>query len=369
MIGTVVVELGQVVSAPYCGMILGQLGATVVKVESPRGGDMFRGGGTEPNPAFVALNRGKRSVAVDLKTDAGRADLLRLVTRADVLVENFRPGVLGSLGLGYEQLSSANPRLVHCSITGFGEDGPYADRPGYDPLAQALSGLWSQFTDMERPEAVGPPTCDLLAGMYAAHHVLAALVERQTTGRGTSIAVSLLSSALSFQSIALERLRADGRTPDRLTRARHSQTYPLLTQDGPVVVHLSSRDDYWRGLIRALDAPDLAEDPRFIDAAARRRSYDALCEELQARTSGRRRGDYVATLHHHGVPAAPLLDLAEAFEDDQVQAVMAVSGDDDGPSRRVPVLGRDRWAGVAQSGGPPTLGEHTAELLSARGPA
>ena len=197
--GIKVVELGTFVTGPFAGMLLADLGATVIKVEVPGGGDPFRSyGGNLYGPQFQAFNAGKRSLALNLKSPEGVEALLRLLAASDILIENFRPGVLDKLGLGWATLHERSPRLIQCSITGFGTEGPNAERPCYDTVAQAASGYLSQFTDASTPDIRGPAVADSISGFYAAYGLLGALFERVRTGRGVKVEVSMLDALVAF---------------------------------------------------------------------------------------------------------------------------------------------------------------------------
>ena len=212
--GVRVIEFANYVSGPYAGMLLGDLGADVIKVEEPTRGDPFRGWGrVDYSPTFASVNRNKKSVTIDLKSEAGKADARTLVTDADVVIDNFRPGTLERLGLGYLELSAGNQRLVWCSITGFGSDGPYAHRPGYDTVGQAMSGLLSLLTDPANPQPMGISLSDHLAGITACNGILAALIARGRTGRGQRVDTSLLESAISFCGENMARYFDNGKVP------------------------------------------------------------------------------------------------------------------------------------------------------------
>ena len=242
--GVVVLEVAQVITGPMAGLQLAELGADVVKVEPPERGDSFRrweGGGDGVPSSFAAYNRGKRSVTLDLKTARGRDLYTRLAGRADVVLENFRTGAMDAAGIGPDALRHRHPRLVYCSITGMGTTGPRASQPTYDAVAQATSGLWSQFTDLAAPEPLGPPLADQLTALYATIGVLAALDRRNRTGAGSTVEVSMLSACMAFQTLAITGILAGGEVPDRTTRPRLSLTFALRGADGlPFCVQLSS---------------------------------------------------------------------------------------------------------------------------------
>lgn len=327
--GVLVVESAAVITGPLAGMMLADLGARVVKVE-PLGGDQFRqwvGAEESVQPSFAAFNRGKQSMAVDLKTAGGQDVLRRLAGQADIFIENFRPGAMERLGIGSQSLMSINPRLIYCHITGMGSTGPDRDLPTYDAVAQALSGLWSQFTDLQQPEPVGPPTSDQLTALYAVIGVLAALRHKMETGAGKFIEVNMLASSLAFQSQSVSALQHGAETPTKSSRARRSQTYAFVTLDDlPVAVHLSTPSKFWEGLCRATKRPDLINDPRFNTKAKRISHYDDLHGIFRDIFSTRNRGEWLTRLRTEDVPCAPILDVREALLSPQVVESELIEG-------------------------------------------
>lgn len=319
--GVLVVELGTMVTAPLAGMMLGDLGARVIKVELPETGDPFRAhGGGRYSPPFVAYNRGKESVQLDLRAPAGLANLTRLLERADVVLENFRPGVMEKLGLGNDRLAALNPRLIRASITGFGQDGPYRDRPSYDSVPLALSGLSSLMLDPADPRMAGPTIADNVTGMYATQGILAALLRRGTTGRGGHVEVNMLEAAIAFIPDAFAQFSRAGIVSTPETRVRISQSYALPCRDGQLVaVHISSVAKFWEGLLAVIGQPELAADERFATPAARTANYPALRGLLMAAFATRDRADWVAALAAEGVPGGPVNSVAEVADDPQVR--------------------------------------------------
>ena len=283
--GIRVLEFANYVSGPYAGMLLSDLGAEVIKIESPDGGDPFRNWGkTDYNGTFGSMNRNKKSVTLDLKTQAGQAAARRLALGADVIIENFRAGALERLGLGYEALAVDNPRLVYCSITGFGSNGPYRSRPGYDTVGQAMSGLLAVLTDRNAPQPMGVSLSDHLAGTFAAYGILAALLARATSGRGQKVETSLLQATLSFLGENASNYFEDGRVPTRATRCQRAQVFAFTAGDGkPFVIHLSSPEKFWRGLLKATDREALGTDDRF-------RNREGRTEELRRALRGTHEG-------------------------------------------------------------------------------
>jgi crotonobetainyl-CoA:carnitine CoA-transferase CaiB-like acyl-CoA transferase len=321
--GIKIFEFASYVSGPYAGMLLSDLGAEVVKVETPDGGDPFRmWGKTDYNGTFGSMNRNKKSVTLDLKTEAGRAAARKLTLGADVVIENMRAGAMERFGLGYEALAADNPRLVYCSITGFGSQGPYRERAGYDTVGQAVSGLLSVLTDRKAPQPMGVSLSDHLAGAFAAYGVLAALMARATTGRGQKVETSLLQATLSFLGENAATFFEDGNVPSRQSRCRRAQVFTFTAGDGlPFVVHLSSPEKFWRGMLIALNREVLTADDRFRTREQRVKNYDALSGELAATFQSRPRAEWLALLGAQDVPSGPLNTLDEVFADPQVLAL------------------------------------------------
>ena len=304
-------------------MLLSDLGAEVIKIETPDGGDPFRNWGKQDyNGTFGSMNRNKKSITLDLKTREGQAAARTLALSADVVIENFRAGAMERLGLGYEGLAVDNPKLVYCSITGFGSEGPYRGRPGYDTVGQAMSGLLAVLTDRNAPQPMGISLSDHLAGTFAAYGVLAALMARNSTGRGQKVETSLLQAALAFLGENAATFFEDGRVPSRATRCQRAQVFAFSAGDGlPFVVHLSSPEKFWRGLLTATNREGLADDERFRSREARVKNYDSLCAELAAVFQTRPRAEWLKLLEAQDVPSGPLNTLDEVFADPQVIAL------------------------------------------------
>lgn len=365
---TRVLELGTFITGPCAGMLLADLGADVVKIEQPGKGDPFRNyEGKLYSPQFRAYNARKRSLTLDLKSAQAREVLERLVLEADVLIENYRPGVLAGLGYGWERLHELNPRLVYCSITGFGSAGPYVDRPCYDTVAQALSGYLSQSVDPEDPHVVGPALADAVSGMYAAYGVLGALVERGRTGKGRHVEVAMLDSLIAFGTAPFAGYFATGKIPGPVSRPSVSQSYALPCADGKLVaLHLAAVDKFFQSLTVAIERPELASDPRFTSSRLRAANYAALTAELQGVFRRHSRDYWLARLTEHDVPHAPIATLDEVCADPQVQhneVFQKLSHPTQGEVMNVrrPVLyDGDRDAGALP---PPTLGEHSESIL------
>lgn len=321
--GIKVLEFANYVSGPYAGMLLSDLGAEVIKVESPEGGDPFRNWGKQDyNGTFGSMNRNKKSVTLDLKEKSAQEQARRLALKADVIIENFRAGALERLGLGYEALASENPRLIYCSITGFGSTGPYRSRPGYDTVGQAMSGLLAVLTDRAAPQPMGISLSDHLAGTFAAYGILAALMARTTTGQGQKVETSLLQATLSFLGENASNYFEDGRIPTRASRCQRAQVYAFKAGDGlPFVIHLSSPEKFWRGLLKATGQEAMASDERFCTRDVRIKNYDVLCAEFTKVFAAGTRKEWLALLETNDVPSGPINAIDEVFADPQVIAL------------------------------------------------
>ena len=366
--GIRVVELASFVSGPYAGMLLGDLGAEIIKVEAPDKGDPFRGWGrVEYSPPFGSVNRNKKSVTVDLKSPQGIEEVRKLIRTADVLVENFRPGTLDRLGIGYEACATDNPKLVWCSITGFGGDGPYAKRPGYDTVGQAMSGLLSLVTDMGDPRPTGVSLSDHLSGMVACNGILAALVARGHTGRGQRVETSLLEASLSFCGENAARYFENAKVPGRSTRTREASVYAFLGSDRlPFIIHLSSPQKFFEGMARAAGKPEWITDERFATKEARRVNHDAMAEVMTAVFKTGPREMWLEKLLAEDVPCSRINTLAEVFEDPQVKHLGMRK---DLPHKHLGTVSLVRNA-IRMSDTPvemrwaaPDLGEHNKEIL------
>jgi len=374
--GLLVADLTQNVAGPYCTQILGDMGAQVVKVERPERGDDARAWAPpywgEESAAFMAVNRNKRSLAVDMKAPEGRAILERLVGRADVLVQSLRAGVIEELGLGWEQARRLNPRLVYCSVTAFGPEGPYRDRPGYDPLMQAYGGLMSVNGHPGQPPARVPVSIiDMGTGMWAATAVLGALRERDRTGRGVHVTTALFDTALAWTAFQMTNYLASGEVP----QPQGSGT-PMIApyeafpaRDGWVMIGAAS-DALFVKFCDALGLGALPRDPRFASNPQRVGNRAALVEALAAVTRTLGANELLQRLQSTGVPSAPILTLDRVAAEPQTEASGMLM-----PHKhpRVPdyrAVGLPiRWDGERPGAGrvPPLLGEHSAEVLAELG--
>jgi crotonobetainyl-CoA:carnitine CoA-transferase CaiB-like acyl-CoA transferase len=370
--GIRVVEIASYVTGPFASMLLADLGAEVIKVEQPKQGDPFRGWGEKLySGTFCSLNRNKKSVTLDLRHDEGRDIALKLAARSDVFIENFRPGTLEKRGLGYEEVRKLNPKIVYCSISGFGQSGPYRDLPGYDTVGQALSGLLSLCTDPEKPQCMGISFSDHLTGIYACYGILAALVNRSITGEGQQVETSLLRASVSFVSENAVRYFETGVVPRRAERTRTAGVFAFVDREGlAFVVHLSSPEKFWRGLIEVAGKTEWAEDSRFRERKGRQKNHDVLAQELQTIFGRGRREEWLKRLKERDVPCAPLSTMEEVFNDPQVRSYGFPVTVEHPEMGKLELVG----SGIDLSRTPPkiripppALGEHTNEILGALG--
>ena len=370
--GIRVVEAASYVTGPFASQLLADMGAEVVKIEEPKRGDPFRGWGERNYAAtFCSLNRNKKSITLDLRIDAGRDIALRLASEADVLIQNFRPGVMEKRGLGYNDVKKLNSKIVYCSISGFGPTGPYRDMPGYDTVGQARSGLLSLLTDPGKPQGMGISFSDHLTGMYACYGVLSALMNRMLSGEGQHVETSLLRASVSFVGENAARYFETGHVPRRKHRTTTAGVFAFEDRDGlAFVLHMSSPDKFWRNMFEVVGKPEWSGDSRFNNRRARIENYDTLVEQLTPIFRGGRREDWLRRLTERDVPAAPINTLDEVFADPQVQTYgfpievehpkmgkMKLLGNAVDMSRTPPSIDRP----------PPMLGEHTEDILTGLG--
>ncbi len=331
-----VLDLSRVRAGPTCTRQLADWGADVIEIEMPAAlASTDPMGGPREGPDFQNLHRNKRGMTLNLKDAEGIAILKRLVERADVLVENFRPDVKDRLGIGYEALAAVNPRLVYASISGFGQDGPYAERPGFDQIAQGMGGLMS-ITGLpgQGPVRVGIPVADLCAGLFAAQGVLVALLEREVSGRGQWVQTSLLQAQVFMLDFQAARWLMAGEIAQQAGN-NHPTSIPtgvFRTRDGHVnIAAIGQR--IWERFAQALDAPQWLDDPRFATGAARSENRDALTEEIEARTTQESSAALVARLNEAGVPSGPINSIDQVFADPQVRHLGIARTLDDGEQR------------------------------------
>ena len=370
--GIVVLEAAQIMAGPFCGLLLADMGADVIKVERPGAGDDTRRMGPTfvagESPAFLAMNRNKRGIALNLKAEGGREVFRRLAARADVLIENYRPGTLEGLGLGYDELRPLNPRLIYCSISAFGQTGPYRERGGFDLVAQGMSGLMSVTGEPGRPPVkVGVPITDLNAGMYGAYGILCAVIHRMTSGQGQRVDTSLLEGGIAYTFWESAQYWSTGEVPGPLGSAhRLSAPYQALrTKDGYVNIG-GANQATWEALCAALGRPDLAADPRFKSQVDRRRHYLELAEILEGMLSRESTAHWLDVFERAGVPAGPIYDLAQVYRDPHVLARGMLAEVEHPTAGRIAQIGIP----VKLSATPgriarpaPGLGEHTDEVL------
>ncbi|HZV18702.1 MAG TPA: CoA transferase [Sphingobium sp.] len=370
--GIRVLDISQVMAGPFCCMLLGDMGADVIKIEPPRTGDStrhsmgFRLKG-EDSPGFLALNRNKRSIVLDLKDDKDREVLYALVKTADVVVENARPGVAARLGIAYDTLAAINPRLVYASISGFGQTGPWAQRPGFDLIAQAMSGVLSSngFPGME-PAKNSIPVADLGAGLFSAYAILSAIIGRGKTGQGQYIDASLLEAALGLSIWETTELWGTGIPPAPIGSAnRMSAPYQaVLAADGWFVIGAANQG-LWLSFLEVLGRTELQDDARYATNAARVTNRVALIKELAPTFLTRTRSQWIEALLAAGVPAAPILDYSEAVTSEQAIAremVMQVPHPIEGEFKALGFPVKLRGTPQQVRLPPPLLNEHDAEI-------
>ncbi len=367
--GIRVVELGTTITAPLAAMLLADLGADVVKIERPDGDPFrsFRGGAYSPH--FIAYNRNKRSVVLDLANAADQDALRALLATSDVFIDNVRPNVLPRIGLDPGELRARFPRLIHCSITGFGATGPYRDRPAFDAVAQALSGISSLYLDPEEPDLTGPTISDNVTGMYASYGVLGALIERERTGRGRRLEVNMLEASMAFVADAFANVTRLGMTLGPYTRVAASQSFAFRCSDGKLVaVHLSSLDKFWRGLLDAVELPTLGDDARFATRMDRLTNYLTLRALIAERMVTKPRSEWLVRLERADVPYASVNDISEVLDDPQVAALesmFVVEHPAEGPVTAIHSPIHVDGRRITPRRPAPTLGEHTADVMRA----
>jgi crotonobetainyl-CoA:carnitine CoA-transferase CaiB-like acyl-CoA transferase len=371
--GTVCIDASGHVAGPYAGSLLGDLGCEVIKVELPDGGDTHRGRNPKYEgygPSFRVLNRNKKSLTLNLREKKGREILLKLLETADILLENFRPATRKRLGLDYQELSKLNPRLIHCSISGYGQSGPYRDKPGFDTIGQALSGMLSLVTDFDNPKVAGFSITDHSSGIFAAHGIMAALLGRQKTGQGQFVDVSLLQVSLAFiESHVADYLNGgEAVSRDNFPRGR---IYCFVCADAkPLVIHLSGHQQAWEGLLKAAGRMDLLEDARFTTRKDRADRHWEIVKLLQETFRTEPREHWLPRLDANDIPNAPINSVPEVFNDPQIKH-MGIPKQIDHPR-----MGKTNLVGspINLSGTPaqffrpaPLLGEHTEEILTRLG--
>jgi crotonobetainyl-CoA:carnitine CoA-transferase CaiB-like acyl-CoA transferase len=378
--GLRVLELARILAGPWAGQMLADLGADVVKVERKGTGDDTRGWG----PPFVegadgkhigsayfhSANRGKRSIEADFEDEGGRRIVHKLIKRSDVLIENFKVGGLAKFGLDYKSLAPENPRLIYCSVTGFGQDGPYATRAGYDLMAQGMGGIMD-LTGMAdgEPTRIGIPVSDIFTGVYSVVGILAALAAREKTGKGCYVDTALVDSTVGVLSNQALNYFVSGKVPKRIGNAHANivpyQVFPVA--DGYAIVATGNDNQYVK-FCNVLGAPELAQSPDYQNNIGRLKHREELIGKLSALTSKMKRDDLLAKLEAQGVPAGPINDLEQVFKDPQVahrgmklDLLSAAAKSGSIPGLRTPIV-IDGWRAASERPSP-RLGEHTAEIL------
>ena len=367
--GIMVLDLTRVLSGPYCTMLLADMGARVVKIEQPGKGDDTRAWGPPflegESAYFLSINRNKESITLDFKHPDGRGILDRLIARADVLVENFRPGTLGKLGLDYRTLAPRHPRLVYCSVSGFGQTGPRTKEPGYDAVMQGEGGLMSITGSPDGPPyRLGVAIADIVSGMFAAYGVAMALLARAPTGKGQEVDVAMLDAVTALLTYQAGNFFASGKVPTRLGN-RHPSIVPYETfaaSDGDFVLAVGN-DDQWR---RFCAVAGLPEDPRFATNRQRVTAYDELRPFVADRLRTQPRQHWIERLNAAGVPCGSVRNLQELFDDRQLEAREMIARVEHATIGQLRTLGVNVKLSETPGGvrsAPPTLGQHTDGVL------
>lgn len=368
--GLRVIELARILAGPWIGQTLADLGADVIKVESPQGDDTRQWGppfvehkGEESAAYFHCCNRGKRSVVVDFRTEEGQAIVRELVQDADVLIENFKLGGLEKYGLDYASLSALNPRLIYCSVTGFGQTGPYAARPGYDFLVQGMGGAMSVTGAADgEPQKMGVAFADIFTGLYGVIGIQSALTERERSGRGQQIDLSLLDSMVGVMANQASNHLIGGLNPTRMGNA-HPTIVPyqvFATGDGHVIV-AGANDGQFQRLCDVLEVPELASDERFLSNSGRVQNREVLVALLAGKIAAWEKLAFLAALENAGVPCGSINTVAEVFADPHVKARGLQIAPEGVPGVRTPLVFSE--SSLALDKASPRLGEHTEEVL------
>lgn len=371
--GFTCIDVSGHVAGPYAGSLLGDLGCEVIKVELPNGGDTHRGRNPKYEgygPSFRALNRNKKSLTLNLRDKKARQILRQLLATADIFLENFRPPTRSQLGLDYDELAKLNAKLIHCSISGYGQSGPYRDKPGFDTIGQALSGMMSLVTDLDDPKVAGVSFVDHSAGIFAAHGIMAALLARGKTGLGQFIDVSLLQVAIAFIESHVSDYLNGGEAVSRENFPK-GRIYSLLDCDQkPFMVHLSGHNEAWEGLLKAGELDERLGDPRFETRKQRSDRHDEIVKMLRAAFAKKPRGYWLPRLDANAIPNAPINTIHEVFDNPQIKHL--------GIPKQIehPKMGVSNLVGspINMSGTPPKffrpaplLGENTEEILAKLG--
>ena len=377
LMGVKVLDVSQVMAGPYSCMLLADMGADVIKVEPPGSGDQTRGamGFKMKGPdsmGFLNMNRNKRSIAINLKSEAGKAILFKLVKEADILVENYRPGVMKRLGVGYEVMSKINPALVYVSISGFGQSGPWAMRPGFDLMAQAMSGIMSVTGNGDgKPVKAGVPVADIGCALFATYAALSAYIGAKNTGQGQYIDASLFDSALAFSIWDTSEYWGTGNPPVALgTANRMTAPYQAVKAKDGYFVMGATNNKLWQLLCGILERPDLLQKVEYQTIAGRLGQREQLIQELENSFALKNADEWIDLLLEHGIPAGPILDYPQAFESEHGRHRQMRIEIDHPLEGKVPNIGfAVKMQGTPQEvrRHPPLLGEHTQEVLMQAG--
>lgn len=373
--GLKVLDLTQALAGPFCTLMLADLGAEVIKVEVPQKGDDTRGWGPYvkgESAYFMCVNRGKKSITLDLKKPKGREILLKLATSSDVFIENFRPGVMKRLGVDYETLKHVNPRIIYCSVSGFGQSGPYAQKPAYDLVLQGMGGVMSVTGEPEgAPVKVGVPIADIGASMFASSGILAGLHNRDRTGEGQYLDVSMLDCQLAWLSFLAAGYFVSGEAPTRMGSAHHFIVpyQAFRTQDVYINIAVGT-EGQWENFCKAIEREDLFDNPKFKTNHERLKNRAVLIPELEKTLLTRIGAEWLRALEKYAIPSGPIVDIGQILNDPQtLHRRMIIEA-------KHPVAGKTRMTGIpikfseGEAGPPlgaPTLGQHNSELLSSIG--
>tara|TARA_Y100001970_G_C14163017_1_gene819649 strand:+ start:464 stop:1666 length:1203 start_codon:yes stop_codon:yes gene_type:complete len=324
--GITVIDCSQILAGPFCSMLLADHGARVIKVEKPNGGDDVRGWGPpfigDDSSAFVQLNRNKESISLDIKEEEGKKILTKLIKKSDVLIENSRVGTMEKLGFGYEDVKKINSKIIYCSITGFGTDGPYAKRGGFDLIAQGMSGLMSITGHPDSPPAkVGVPIADLNTGMFAMQGILSAYIHRLKNNEGQNLEVSLLESALAYTMYESSIFFTTGRisSPDGSAHRLTAPYQAFKTKDGYINIGAANQSN-WERLLTVLNLENLKDDPEFIDSKSRQINRKKLENILEVIFITKSSKEWIGILIKNSIPSGPIYNMKEVWDDEQVKS-------------------------------------------------
>lgn len=371
-----ILDLTRYLAGPYCSMILGDLGAEVVKIERPKTGDGSRQWGPPfihgESAYFLSINRNKKSVTINLRTEKGCEIVRKMASTYDVLIENYRPGIVQKLGLDYETLSKINPQLIYCSISGFGQTGPYREKPSYDIVGQAMGGLMSLTGEENRPPVkIGVAISDIFAGMYAAIGILSALITRKQTGQGQMIDVSLLDGLVSILSHQAGNYLVSGVDPKRLGSAHPTiAPYQAFQAADSYFVIAVGNDALWRRFCQGVNLSELMTDPRFATNPDRVKNRDELTQILNTFFQKKTAQEWLSLIEKAGVPCGPVLQLSEVFTDPQVLHRKMVEEIEHPSAGHIKVVGTPLKLSSTPASirtPPPILGEHTTIILQSLG--